>query len=135
MKRKKVLIVDDDTDLLEAVSHRVAVMGYFVVKAKGGAEAIRMVLEENPDLIVLDLVMPDMTGHEVLTCLGYPDERKTPVVILTSQTRAEEMAQGYREGVQYFLTKPFRMVRLENAIRYFIDDLDDDERRDIEMTL
>lgn len=81
---KKILVVDDEIELVNVIKIRLEANGYEVISAYDGQEALEKVNKENPDLIILDLIMPKMDGHKVIAMLKY-DQRymKTPIIIFT----------------------------------------------------
>jgi len=112
--QKKILLADDDPDVLEVISMLLEDEGYEVVTAKDGAEALEKIKLENPDLIILDLLMPHVDGFAVFDMLRDPRyERwsKIPVVILTSvreevSNRRYELETGRKMDYAAYLEKP-----------------------------
>lgn len=104
----KILIVDDEKDIRRLISHTLGFHGHEVLEAGSGEEAIEKVREAKPDLIVLDIMMPDMDGWDVLRELRKRGLRgKTLVLVLTAKTQEIEYATAWRLGVDDYVTKPF----------------------------
>lgn len=103
---KKILVVEDDPDLLEIASLKLSDAGYSVLKAKDGEEGLKVALSERPALILLDHNMPKMTGLEMLKELRTDEwGKKAQVFMLTSVNRSEEMSQGMHYNVAKYIIK------------------------------
>ena len=122
-----VILADDDDDhaiLIHTALVRAASSPIEVLRARNGVEAIRLVEESPPDLLLLDLNMPGRAGHEVLAHLkGDPDLRSVPVAVLTSSDRQEDMARSYGLGGNHFITKPPNPAELERRLRALMENL------------
>jgi two-component system alkaline phosphatase synthesis response regulator PhoP len=108
MRQKKILIVDDEKQLVSLVKLHMEMAGYGVLSAKDGEEALEIVKKENPDLIILDLMIPKIDGWEV--CKRIRSESKvgnTPVIMLSARTETEDKLKGYECGTDDYVTKPF----------------------------
>jgi len=111
----KILVVDDDPDILEALFMILDSKGYSTVKAQNGLEALDMIKRDKPDLIILDLLMPKMDGFSVIKTLQeteWADYQNIPILILTSvredaSRRRYELETGKDLGVDDYLEKPF----------------------------
>ena len=115
----KVLIVDDEPQILRALRINLSVRGYQVTTAATGAAALRAAAETRPDVIVLDLGLPDIDGLEVLAGLrGWND---TPVIVLSARSDSAEKVAALDAGADDYVTKPFGMdefmARLRAAVR------------------
>jgi DNA-binding response OmpR family regulator len=107
------LVIDDEPDVLLLCRVNLEHAGHQVLMAASGAEGIELARSERPDVIVLDLMMPQMDGYDVLQQLSVSDDtRSVPVLILTARTRAEDQLRGWRAGAAGYLTKPFAPVSL-----------------------
>lgn len=103
-----ILVVDDEPDISALVAYHLARDSYRVRTAADGLEAIRAVEAETPDLIVLDLMLPGMSGLELLAELRRRDEsREIPVILLTARREEEDRITGLRQGADDYLAKPF----------------------------
>ena len=116
-----ILIADDDELLAALVQFKLEAAGHRVVIAENGAAALEAVKSERPDLIVLDAMMPVLTGTEVLTILkADPESVMLPVIMLTARRNQEDVVTALRGGAADYLTKPFipeeLLVRVETAL-------------------
>jgi DNA-binding response OmpR family regulator len=112
---KTVLVVDDETRLVDLVRAYLTQQGYRVVSAPNGREALFVARQEKPDLIVLDLMMPEMDGYTFLQ--HHRRERNTPVIVLTARDDQDDKVVGLELGADDYLTKPFRPRELLARIR------------------
>lgn len=114
----KVLVVDDEPNIVRIVQFCLEMEGCQVIGASNGREALDKAESELPDLIILDIMMPLMDGIEVLRQLGYQrSTRKIPVIMLTAKTSSWDVAEARQLGVKEYLTKPFDRERLLAAVR------------------
>ena len=105
---KRLLVVDDDAGLLLAVSDTLRAEGYDVQTARRGAEALVIVAQVLPDLIISDIRMPGMDGYQLVRNLrSNPRTRLVPIIFLTAKDETGDRIQGFRTGVDAYLTKPF----------------------------
>ena len=111
---KKILIVDDDEDFLQMFDKRLTSEGYSVIKATNGADAIGLALLEQPDIIILDVLMPEMEGEEVAAKLkGYSRTKNIPVIYLTALfPKAEEEKFKSKAGGNIIFVKPLDAEKL-----------------------
>jgi CheY-like chemotaxis protein len=115
----KVLVVDDDPAIRRLVCDVLQAYGYSTVDAADGFSAIRLVQSEQPDCVVLDVMMPGLDGHAVLTRIRESDfGRDLPVVMLTAAADDAQAWQAWSEGVDYFLAKPFDPDELLHFLDY-----------------
>jgi DNA-binding response OmpR family regulator len=114
---KKILVVDDEKDLVETISFRLKANGYTVVTAYDGLEAIDLARRDRPDLIILDLMLPKMDGYKVCALLKR-DARYAaiPIIIFTARAQDEDISMGKEMGADAYLTKPFAPEALLNKI-------------------
>lgn len=111
----RILVVDDDERLLKALRINLVVRGYEVVTAATGTEALRRVSADSPDLVVLDLGLPDISGADVLAGIrGWSD---IPVVMLTARTESQQKVAALDAGADDYVTKPFSLEELLARIR------------------
>jgi len=105
---KRLLIVDDEPNLLVAVAAVLRGEGFEVTTARNGREALTQVAQSTPDLIVSDVRMPGMDGYEVARRLrSTPSFSLIPIVFLSAKDETEDRVEGFRSGVDVYLTKPF----------------------------
>ena len=115
---KKILAVDDEKHIVRLVQVNLERAGYTVVTANDGKEALEKVAEENPDLVVLDVMMPYMDGFEVLQNLRRsPATRDIPVIMLTAKAQDADVFKGWQSGVDCYLTKPFNPMELLSFVK------------------
>jgi CheY-like chemotaxis protein len=104
---EKILIVDDDLDTLRLVGLMLQRQGYEIVAANSGEQAVTMAQGETPELILLDVMMPDMDGVEVTRRLrSEPSTRDIPIIMFTAKTQVEDKILGFEAGADDYLTKP-----------------------------
>lgn len=114
---RRVLIVDDEADLSELVSYNLSRAGYETDVAHDGPAAIARIAECKPDLVVLDVMMPGLNGHEVLARIRRaPETADLPVILLTAKSGESDEIEGLSRGADDFVTKPFSMKVLEARI-------------------
>ena len=114
----KVLIVDDDVQTLRLVGLMLERQGYKILAANTGAQAIQMAGTEHPDVIVLDIMMPDMDGYEVTRRLRQDAETSNiPILMFTAKSQVEDKVSGYESGADDYLTKPIHPAELTAHLR------------------
>jgi DNA-binding response OmpR family regulator len=114
----KILIVDDEPDLVSTVEYRLKFANCQVVTASNGQEGLEKAAAENPDLILLDTNMPVMNGHETLERLRADSKLKNiPVIMLTARCEPQDIAAASAYGVVDYVTKPFDFAQLMEKIR------------------
>ena len=118
---KKILIIDDEPDILKVTTFRLEKNGYKVFAAVNGKEALDLLRKQTPDLILLDLVLPRMSGHELCKHIKAQEKLKDiPIVLFTaSSTSVKEKARAL--GADDFLLKPFSPEELLNKIKEFLE--------------
>jgi len=115
MTGKKVLVVDDDVKTVELVKLYLDRDGYQVLTAYNGVEALRLAREGHPDLVVLDLMLPDIDGLEV--CRTLRRESDVPIIMLTARTTDQDKLVGLDLGADDYVTKPFSPKELTARVR------------------
>lgn len=117
----RLVIADDDPDIRELLALNFTAEGFEVLTSTNGLEAETMVRAERPDLVILDGMMPERDGLEVLASLkSDPDTRDIPVVLLTARATDADIWEGWRLRTDYYLTKPFDLDHLVHYVRYLI---------------
>lgn len=112
-----ILVADDDQDILNLVCLRLEQVGYDVVRAADGAEAVRLAAERRPALCVFDVQMPEMTGYEAIEALRADDGlHDVPIILLTASVQERDMARGYEVGADDYMRKPFNPRELQARI-------------------
>lgn len=115
---KKILAVDDERHIVRLVQVNLERAGYQVVTAFDGREALEKVESEQPDLVVLDVMMPYMDGFEVLQTLRKNQStRDLPVIMLTAKAQDADVFRGWQSGVDCYLTKPFNPMELISFVK------------------
>jgi two-component system, OmpR family, alkaline phosphatase synthesis response regulator PhoP len=123
---KKILAVDDERHIVRLVQVNLERQGYTVVTAYDGKEALEKVESEQPDLIVLDVMMPYMDGFEVLQNLKRnPTTRDIPVIMLTAKAQDADVFRGWQSGVDCYLTKPFNPMELIAFVKRIFKSLEE----------
>src|SRR5499427_2587507 len=126
MSSEKILIVDDDEDILLIVQTILASAGYSAFTAHNGREGVETARELRPDLILLDVMMPELSGWEVCTTLkNAPETRQIPVAMLTVKSEIRDLITGMQVGADDYVTKPFTRRRLLSTVRKLIDERGD----------
>jgi pilus assembly protein CpaE len=115
---EKILIVDDDMDTLKLVGLMLQKQGYDISAASNGALGLAKALEERPDLILLDVMMPDMDGYEVTRRLRRnPVTASIPILMFTAKTQLDDKVTGFEAGADDYLTKPTHPTELQAHVR------------------
>jgi DNA-binding response OmpR family regulator len=103
-----VLVADDDEDILALIAFRLERSGCRVLRASDGEEALRVALEEVPDLAVLDVMMPRLDGHEVTRRIRANEKTSgIPIILLTARAQEDDVAAGFEAGADDYVKKPF----------------------------
>ncbi len=118
----KVLMADDEEAILEIMAKKVAAQGYQVITARDGQEAWDKITTQTPDIILLDLTMPNMDGWEVLSRLrANPSGKKwQPVIIISALGEVDSVRKGFELEADHYLTKPCRIEDILKAIRLMV---------------
>ncbi len=115
---EKILIVDDDVDTLRLVGLMLQKIGYQIIAASNGEQGLAKAFEERPDLILLDVMMPDMDGYEVTRRLRKnPATASTPILMFTAKTQLDDKVVGFEVGADDYLTKPTHPTELQSHIK------------------
>jgi DNA-binding response OmpR family regulator len=105
---KKILAVDDEIGIAKLIKANLARVGYEVDMAHNGVDGLRMLMAQPYDLLISDVMMPQMDGLELVNTLrSDPDLAALPVILLTAKSTDEDVASGYMNGTDLYLTKPF----------------------------
>lgn len=129
---KKILAVDDERHIVRLVQVNLVRAGYEVVTAFDGKEALEKVTSEQPDLVVLDVMMPYMDGFEVLQNLRKnAATRDLPVIMLTAKAQDADVFRGWQSGVDCYLTKPFNPMELISFVKRIFKSLEDNDGENV----
>ncbi|MDT8446159.1 MAG: response regulator [bacterium] len=113
----KILVVDDETTIRDLVAFRLEFHGHLVLTAENGTKGLEKLRAEKPDLVVLDVMMPDLTGLEVLkTMKADPELASIKVIMLTAKGRKQDEDEGLAAGADAYMAKPFRATILLQKI-------------------
>jgi DNA-binding response OmpR family regulator len=114
----QILVVDDDQDTVAILAHHLEREGFVPITANSGAQCLKMVHENEVDVILLDLMMPDMDGFQVVKALrDDPQTAEIPVIMITARDDMDARAEGMRLGVSDFLAKPVFRRQLASRVR------------------
>ena len=115
--KKKIVVVDDNDDFVTLVRGILESKGYGVNSANNGQELFSHLKNEKPDLIILDIMMPQMNGLEVLSRLkSIPETASIPVILVTAKGQYNDVLKGYQLGTDYYISKPFTSEALADAL-------------------
>jgi len=116
MKRiERILVVDDDTEVLSILNHTLELEGYDVVTTANGSSAVALLEKRKPDLVILDLMLPQLDGFEVLRLIRQ--RSSVPVIMLTARSEVNTLRDALALGADDYVSKPFRMKELLARIR------------------
>jgi two-component system alkaline phosphatase synthesis response regulator PhoP/two-component system response regulator VicR len=136
MAKKKILAVDDERHIVRLIQVNLERAGYEVSTAYDGLEALRAIEEDRPDLIVLDVMMPQLDGFETLKRLkANPNTADIPVIMLTAKSQDADVFRGWQSGVDCYLTKPFNPMELLAFVKRIFDSLEEMEEEEDRWTI
>ncbi len=108
MAKNKILVVDDEADLVETLKVRLEVSGYDVLVASDGQQGLKMARTENPDLLILDLMLPKLDGYRVCRMLKFDEKYKDiPIILFSARVQESDVKMGEEQGADAYVTKPF----------------------------
>ena len=120
-KKHLILIIDDEEHILNSLKIYLTMEGFETVVANRGKQALELMNETKPSLVLLDVMMPEMDGFEVLSSIRKNDSLKDiPVVMLTAKAQDEDILKGYKEQVSSYITKPFNLDELVDTINMIL---------------
>lgn len=115
--QKTVMIIEDEVDAAELFAEMMRVGGYHVLKMYSSTPAIPMISREKPDVIILDIMMPDISGLEVLRYMRRePELIDIPVIVVSARSLPSDIQSGLEAGASMYLTKPVSFRELKNAV-------------------
>ncbi|HEX2923285.1 MAG TPA: response regulator [Chloroflexota bacterium] len=118
MSRNRILVVDDEPGIVDIAKANLEGQGYQVIEAYDGENALLRIKEEKPDLVVLDILMPEMDGWDVLEQIeADPELSGIPVIMLTARVSDEDVLRGLETGAVEYMTKPFYPQDLVAAVK------------------
>ena len=116
-ERLRILVVDDERDTLDLIDLTLSSAGYEIHLANNGAESLEKIRQDRFDVVLLDIMMPDMTGFDVLRTLNQEQNELPPVIFLTAKSLPEDREMGLQLGAKDFLIKPVTRGSLLDSIR------------------
>ena len=120
---KSIVVADDDPDILSIVAMSLETQGYDVYKATNGREAVDLVRDHHPDLIILDMMMPVMSGYEAIAELKADDStRDIPIIGLSAKAMATDMERATDVGIDGYITKPFRIAQVLSVVENYLQE-------------
>jgi DNA-binding response OmpR family regulator len=118
----KILAVEDDASVLEVTKKRLELAGYEVITAIEGLEGLKKARSENPDLIVLDLILPNLNGYQICSMLKQDRKyRDIPIVMFTSLSQEKDVTEGFKAGADAYVAKPYDSVALLFHIKTLLE--------------
>ncbi len=117
MSKLKVLVADDEPALRKLLKTNMELEGYETLEASNGAEVLECVERDNPDIILLDIMMPVMDGWEVMTALAANPEYSQKVILVSAKASDDAQLQGWELGADEYITKPFDLDALLRRVR------------------
>jgi two-component system, OmpR family, alkaline phosphatase synthesis response regulator PhoP len=121
MEPKKILIVDDETDLVETLRFPLEMEGYTVLVSYNGEDGLHQARKEKPHLILLDLMLPKLDGYKVCRLLKFDERYKhIPILMLTAKTQERDKTLGMETGANEYITKPFEMNDLIEKVKSYL---------------
>jgi DNA-binding response OmpR family regulator len=130
-----VLVVDDEQDVAETITRTLKRAGHDVISASRGADALEIARQRHPDMVVLDIMMPGMSGIEVCRHMrANPDLASIPILFLTARGEISDKIEGFEAGADDYLTKPFDLRELTLRVRALLRRVEPmDENRPVEF--
>jgi len=118
MNQKKILIADDNENIREALTYLLEDEGYTLWLAKDGADTLKKVREVSPDILLLDVMMPEINGYDVCRAIkNDPDLKKIYVIMLTAKGQVAEQERGKEAGADEYIVKPFSPIDILTKIK------------------
>jgi two-component system, OmpR family, alkaline phosphatase synthesis response regulator PhoP len=130
VSKKTILVVDDEKDLLDLIEYNLRKEGFDVLKAENGEDGIQMAKEHNPDLVLLDIMMPKMDGIEVCDLMKKdPKLKQIPIIFLTARGDEKTEVEGLNKGGDDYITKPISTTKLISRIKAVLRRFDETEEK------
>ena len=122
MSPKKILIVDDEVDLVETLRFPLEIEGFDTLVSYNGEDGLNQARKEKPDLIILDLMLPKLDGYKVCRLLKFDEKYKDiPILMLTAKTQEKDKILGKETGADEYITKPFEMDYLLEKVKAYLN--------------
>ena len=117
MSKEKLLVIDDEEEFVKTIAERLEAKGFDIVKAFNGKAGLEKAHLENPDLVILDVMMPEMSGYDVCRKLKLDEKFKnTPILMLTAKFQPNDIEFGKEMGADAYLTKPLELEALLHKV-------------------
>ena len=121
MQKNRILIVDDEPDIVEALQTRLEQENFECITVYDGNGGLELAHAKKPDLIILDIMLPNLDGYKVCRLLKFQKEfQRIPIIMLTARDKAEDRLLGEQTGVDYYMTKPFSLDKLVATVKQFL---------------
>ena len=118
---KKILIVDDEADIIEILQFVFEANGYKCITALDGEEGLKLARESSPDLILLDVMMPKINGYKISRLLKYDNKYKNiPIIMITARSQEEDKIIGEETGADEYITKPFQVEYVLEKVKNYL---------------
>ena len=125
MSKKRILVVDDHPQLVDLIKIRLESSGFEVITATDGQEGLTKARKEQPDLIVLDVMLPKMNGYKICRLLKFDRKfRDIPIVMLSSRAKKSDADVGLKMGADEYLFKPFNPKQLLEVVKKYVGSLE-----------
>ena len=119
---KKILIVDDEADIIEILQFVLEAEGFECITAFDGEEGLKLAREIHPDLIILDVMMPKINGYKISRLLKYDNKYKDiPILMITARSQDEDKVIGEETGADEYITKPFDIMNVVDLINKYLE--------------
>ncbi|MBB6051485.1 response regulator transcription factor [Armatimonas rosea] len=126
----RILAVDDEPNIVRLIQVNLERMGYTVETANNGVQALEKIRANRPDLVVSDVMMPEMDGFELLSSIRRDPALETlPVIMLTAKTQDKDVLSGYSRGADMYLTKPFNPMELISFVKRILQTSNESDGR------
>ena len=120
--KTKILIVDDEPDLVQTLQDRLEMNGYNIITAGNGKEGLEKAIQEKPDIVLLDVIMPIMDGLEMLEALRKnPECKSCAVIMLTARSQRQDIVQAKACGIEDYIVKPFNLSEMIEKIENVLE--------------
>lgn len=120
--KKKILIVDDEPDIVETLKFLIESEGFESITALDGEDALKKAKEENPDVMILDVMLPKINGYKVCRLLKFDNKYKhIPILMVTARSQEEDKIIGEETGADEYITKPFDIEEVLQKIHFYLN--------------
>ena len=118
---KKILIVDDEKDIVETLSFMLKAKGFECISAYDGETGLSLAKTQQPDLVILDVMMPKINGYKICRLLKFDNKYKDiPIIMVTARSQAEDKLIGEETGADEYITKPFEFSEILDKINKYL---------------